>query len=92
MFTLSFRPDGTASVAFYAREPVLHRRGYNTPWHLRAYRLKYHMVLNPILMIVFTGVSLLGGIVGLTQTDSLWSVVPFAVFAFLFCLSLLKKV
>lgn len=42
------------------------------------------------MMIVCAGVSLVGGVFGLSQTDNMWCVVPFAIFAFLFCLSLIS--
>jgi len=46
------------------------------------------MIINPILMLVLAGISLVGGTVGLIQTDDWLCVIPFVVFIFLFCLSL----
>jgi uncharacterized membrane protein YtjA (UPF0391 family) len=46
------------------------------------------MILNPILMLFLTGISLVAGGVSLAQTDDWLSVIPFVVFISLFCLSL----
>ena len=50
------------------------------------------MFFNPIMMIILAGLSLLVGTIALIQTDSWLSVVPFAIFTVLFCLSLILPV
>ena len=50
------------------------------------------MILNPILMLFLTGLSLVGGTVILSQTDDWLSIIPFMVFISLFCLSLFAPV
>ena len=50
------------------------------------------MFLNPLMMIILAGVSLLGGTIGLIQTENWLSIVPFVFFTFLFCLSLFRPV
>ena len=50
------------------------------------------MFLNPIMMIILAGLSLLVGTIVLIQTGSWLSVVPFLVFIVLFCLSLVLPV
>lgn len=50
------------------------------------------MFLNPIMMIILAGISLMVGTIVLTQTGSWLSVVPFVFFTFLFFLSLVLPV
>jgi hypothetical protein len=46
------------------------------------------MLLNPLMLMILAGISLLAGAVALAQTESLLSIIPFLVFTALFCLSL----